>query len=109
MVEGLLQRAGYRVTVCADAAGAIAALRAPTDGFDVVVTDYNMPQGSGLDVVRAARTIRPGLPVVISSGYLSDELRTAAAEAGVAHLLQKENTVDELGDVLREILGARRV
>ena len=109
MVEGLLQRAGYRVTVCADAAGAIAALRAPTNGFDVVVTDYNMPRGSGLDVVRAARTIRPGLPVVISSGYLSDELRAAAAEAGVAHLLQKENTVDELGDVLREILGARRV
>jgi len=106
MVQGLLQRAGYQVTACADAAGAVSALCTPNLSFDIVVTDYNMPRGSGLDVARAARAMRPGLPVVISSGYLSDELRVAAAEAGVRQLLQKENTVDELGDVLRKVLAA---
>jgi DNA-binding NarL/FixJ family response regulator len=45
------------------------------------------------------------LPVVISSGYLSEELRAAAALAGVRQLMQKENTVDELGDVLRSLLA----
>ena len=104
MVQGLLQRAGYRITVCADAAAAIAALRARAADFDVVVTDYNMPRGSGLDVADAARAIRPGLPVVISSGYLSEELRLAAGAAGVRQLLQKENTVEELGEVLRQVL-----
>ena len=104
MVEGLLQRAGYRVTVRANAAGALEALHRQADDIDIVVTDYNMPQGSGLDVAHAARALRPGLPVVISSGYLSEELRTAAAQAGVRQLLQKENTVEELGDVLRSLL-----
>ncbi|MEP6873136.1 MAG: ATP-binding protein [Burkholderiales bacterium] len=105
MVQGLLQRASYRVTVCTDAAGAIAALRAQPAAFDIVVTDYNMPRGSGLDVARAARVIRPGLPVVVSSGYLSEELRAAAIKVGVRVLLQKENTVEELGGVLRDMLG----
>ena len=104
MVRGLLQRAGHRVTTCADASTAVALLRAAPAAFDVVVTDYNMPQGSGLDVARASRALRPELPVVISSGYLSDELRIAAAQAGVRRLLPKENTVEELGAVLRELL-----
>ncbi len=105
MVQGLLQRAGYRITVCADAAGAIAVLRAQPAAFDIVVTDYNMPRGSGLDVARAAQQIRPGLPIVVSSGYLSEELRLAAGQLGVRQLLQKENTVEELGGVLRRVLA----
>jgi len=107
MVQGLLERAGYRVTLCSDATTAVAALRARSADFDIVVTDYNMPHGSGLEVARAAREIRPGLPIVISSGYLSEELRAAAAQAGVCQLLQKENTVEELGDVVRAVLAAQ--
>jgi len=105
MVQGLLQRAGYRVSVRGDAAGAVAALRDQPDEFDIVVTDYNMPRGSGLDVARAANALRPDLPVVISSGYLSEELRLEAARLGVRQLLRKENTAEELGGVLREVLG----
>ena len=104
MVQGLLQSAGYRVSLCRGALAAVALLREDPGGFDIVVTDYNMPGGSGLEVARAVRALRPGLPVVISSGYLTEELRTAAAQAGVRHLLQKENTVEELCGLLREVL-----
>jgi CheY-like chemotaxis protein len=104
MVDGLLHRAGYRVTTCADAMAAVALLHAAAPSFDVVVTDYNMPEGSGLDIADAVRTLRPALPVVISSGYLSEELQLAARQAGVRRLLAKENTVEELGPLLRELL-----
>ncbi|MES2993792.1 MAG: ATP-binding protein [Pseudomonadota bacterium] len=104
MVDGLLRRAGYRVTTCADAMAAVALLHAAAPSFDVVVTDYNMPEGSGLDIADAVRALRPALPVVISSGYLSEELQLAARQAGVRRLLAKENTVEELGPLLRELL-----
>ena len=104
MVQGLLERAGYRVTTCRDAPTAVAAVRSDPARFDVVVTDYNMPFGSGLDVALAVRALRPDLPVVISSGYLPDGLREAAESAGVRYLLRKENTVEELCDVLRRVL-----
>jgi CheY-like chemotaxis protein len=107
MVEGLLQSVGYRATVHGRPAKAVAAVRARPQSFDVVVTDFNMPGMSGLDVVREIATIRPDLPVIISSGYLSDELRAEAALFGVCELMAKENSVAELPLRLHRVLVGR--
>ena len=105
MVERLLQRSGYRVTcVAAAARGARRACR-PTDAFDVVVTDFNMPELSGLDLARELGRIRPGLPVVITSGYVSESLRSEVLRAGVRGLLQKEYTLEQIDAVLQRALG----
>ena len=104
MVERILQRQGYRVTGFLDAKMAIAAVRAQPDGFDLIVTDFNMPEISGLDVASEMGSIRADLPVVISSGYISDELRAGAHRLGVRALLQKQNTSEELGALVYSIL-----
>jgi DNA-binding NtrC family response regulator len=70
----------------------------------VVVIESNMPTCSGLEVANAIATIRPDLPVVISSGHVSDELRIGAARLGVFALMQKEHTLEELGPLLHSIL-----
>ncbi len=105
MVERLLQRAGFRVTTSTDPAAALARWRSDPGAFDAVVTDFNMPEISGLDVARQIALLRPGLPVVISSGYLSDTLRTQAAQAGVRALMQKANTFEELTALLLKLLA----
>jgi len=107
MVEGLLQSVGYRATVHGRPAKAVAAVRARPQAFDAVVTDFNMPGMSGLDVVREIAAIRPDLPVIISSGYLSDELRAEAALFGVSELMAKENSVAELPTRLHRVLGGQ--
>ncbi len=108
MVQGLLLRLGYRATFYLAANEAIEAIANGTDAVDLVVTDFNMPGLSGLDVVRLLAGIRPGLPVVISSGYVSDELRASAAELGVRAVMQKEHTIEELGAVVHAALAAHR-
>ena len=109
MVERILQRAGYRVSTYPSAQEAIAAVREQPDAFDVVVTDFNMPDVSGLDLARELARIRPRLPVVISSGYITQELRDDAHQAGVRGLLEKQNTFQDLsqlvGALLREDAG----
>ncbi|HET7528307.1 MAG TPA: PAS domain S-box protein, partial [Burkholderiaceae bacterium] len=105
MVERLLQRAGYRTTCCQRAPEALAALRALPQAFDVVVTDYNMPGATGLERAQAIAAIRPDLPVIVTSGYMSEELRAGAERAGVRHLLQKERTFEELAPLLRRVLA----
>ena len=64
-----------------------------------------MPEISGLDVARQIARLRPGLPVVINSGYLSDALRAQATQAGVRALMQKENTIEELTALLLKLLA----
>jgi len=62
----------------------------------VFITDYNMPGLSGLDVARAVAQVRPGLPIGISSGLVTDELREAARRMGIQALIEKENSFGEI-------------
>jgi CheY-like chemotaxis protein len=104
VAEGLLRSGGYRVTSYGDARAALRALRVATDDVDLVVTDYNMPELSGLHVARELARVRPRLPVVITSGFIDDELRRRAAEAGVRRLLNKEQTCEQLCAVVGAVL-----
>ena len=105
MVERMLERAGYRVSSYQNPHEAIEAVREHPDDFDFVVTDFNMPEFSGLDVARELARIRPRLPVVISSGYITEELRDEAQLAGVRGLLEKQNTFEELSGLVGRILS----
>jgi len=96
LVERLLQRAGFHVSCHAVAAEALAVLRAAPLACDLVITDYNMPQMSGLDVARAVAALRADLPVILTTGSLTDELIASALEAGVSALVNKERTFEDL-------------
>ncbi len=105
LVTRMLERLGYRVSGYTRAAAALAAVRADPSQFDLVVTDLNMPGMSGLEVARELARLRPDLPVVLASGYITEELRALAPEAGVRQLMYKPNTVDELCAVVQRLVG----
>ena len=96
LMTRLLERRGFRVSGFTDARDALAAVQANPGEFDLAVTDFNMPGMSGLDVANALREIRPDLPVVLASGYITEDLRQKAPAAGVRELIYKPNTVDDL-------------
>jgi PAS domain S-box-containing protein len=104
MVEAMLHRLGYRVYTCNDAQQALELVGSDPAAIDVVVTDFNMPGSSGLEVARALGRIRPGLPVVIASGNITPQLEREAALAGVPALLQKQDLAEELGPLLQRLL-----
>lgn len=104
MTERLLQRAGYRVSCLMCAGDAIQRLAQRPLDIDLVVTDYNMPDGSGLDVARAVQRLRRPPPVVLSSGYLPEAVQAEAAAVGVRALLKKECTFDDLVALVHRLL-----
>jgi len=89
--------------------GGAGLLNRPDGAIDVLVSDFNMPGTSGLELARQVRTLRPGLPVVISSGFLSEELRRGAEALGVTQLLHKQNTHEEIVPAVRRALAERCV
>ncbi len=104
-VEALLTRAGFRVSAFGNPHDALLALHSTLTDVDIVVSDFNMPQLTGLDVASEIARIRPGLPVIVSSGYLSEDLRQGALAAGVARLLNKEETYERLASLIDEVLA----
>ena len=104
LVDSLLQRAGFRVTCLDDAHEALRRAANPGEAIDLVVTDFNMPTLSGLDVARVLQQQQPALPVVISSGFVTEQMRSQAKQAGVRAVLQKEYTLEQLAGVVRQLL-----
>jgi len=104
MVQHLLQRLGYRVSGFADPQAALTAIGEQPGAVDLVVTDHNMPGMSGLQLAAALAAVRADLPIILSSGYVTDDMRAQAKRLGVRDVLHKENTLDELGKLVARVL-----
>ena len=107
LIKRTLERWGYKVSAYIEQREALAVLLAG-EPFDLVVTDFNMPGITGLEVARLIRDARPELPVVVVSGYITDDLRAQAAAAGVRQLISKPHEVEELRDVIQQLLSAEK-
>ena len=103
LVRAKFESLGYRVTGCTNPAEALDAVRADPTGFDIVVTDYNMPGLSGLEVASALAQLRADLPVVVVSGYLSPTAQTAMLAAGIKEIVYKPTLLQQLGDVIARL------
>jgi len=99
----MLERWGYRVSAYFEQREALDAVLSGKLRVDLVVTDFNMPGTSGLEIARAIRDALPDLPVILISGYINDALRTQAAAAGVRKLIAKPQDQEELRDAVQDI------
>ncbi len=105
--EALLQRAGYRVTRVGSGLAAIETVREDPRAHALLITDYNMPGLSGLAVAEQVAAIAPDLPVLITSGYVTEELLEQARALGVRGVLLKEHSLERLAALIREALAAQ--
>lgn len=98
-VGGMLEEGGYRVTLARDGLDALDA--DSRDPADVLVTDLRMPRLDGVALIERMRARRPGLPIVVMTGY-SDVFPDASA--GRMLIIQKpfwaEQIVRAVGAVL---------
>ena len=104
LVKRLLTRKGFQVITFTNPREALLALRTHPQMCDLLVTDFNMPGYSGVDLLRDVRTIRPELPVALASGYVTPEIERDAIAAGALALIHKPNDVDELCSTVQTLL-----
>ena len=104
LMTRMLERLKYEVAGYTDADQAIQAFRVDPYRFDAVVTDFAMPGMTGHELARALRTIRPDIPIVMTSGYIREEDADAALQAGVREVISKPHSVEDLGRVLHNTL-----
>jgi len=109
LVRRLLERRGYRVTAFTSQTQAIDAVRASPDGFQLLLTDFNMPGMSGLEVAKAVLQINPHMPVAVASGYITDELQAEAKAAGVREVVFKTDAVEAFCEVVARLVRSEPV
>ena len=100
--ERLLRRQGYRVLSARTCRAALAVIQA--EPLDLVIADLRLPDGDGLDVVRAARALRAPPLVLVASGLPTRMDRQAALAAGAAAFLAKPFSIDAFIRLVDELL-----
>ncbi len=109
LFKRFFERRGYRVAAYTDSRAALDALRADPAAFDLVLTDYNMPGLSGLEVVREVQMIRSDLPVVVLSGFIDEALHAQAGAAGVRALISKADPVETIYEAVQRLVQTSSV
>ena len=109
LVQRAFTRQGVNVTGFTDPRQALQTLADPGVAIDLLVTDYNMPGFTGLDLLLEARRLRPTLRVALASGYVTPEIDAAARAAGAAGVLFKPSGVDELSAAISQLMSSPKL
>ena len=103
--ERLLRRQGYRVVATGSRSGGLAIIE--RERLALVVSDLRLPDGDGLELVRAARGTPTPTPVIVVTGFVSEASRLAARAAGASGYLAKPFAASAFTSLVTEALGAR--
>jgi CheY-like chemotaxis protein len=103
VMEGL-QDAGYSVLEASDGTAGLQALQSD-QRIDLLLSDIKLPDIDGYQVAEAGRALRPGLKVVLMTGYAPSPL-PLALQSVVYRVLQKPFSLEALPEVVAAALDA---
>lgn len=83
----LLGEEGYHISTASDPLTALNLLR--TRSFDLLITDYRMPEMTGLELIRDARILHPDLVAILITGFAVPDATLEAAEPGPYDMMFK--------------------
>jgi CheY-like chemotaxis protein len=103
--EEMVAKLGYDPVGLSSSAEALELFRAEPERFDAVLSDEAMPGLTGSELTVEIRKIRPNIPVVLMSGYVTPSLSARARDAGVFEVLAKPLASH---DIARSLASALR-
>jgi len=103
-LKSVLEWLGYKVTGRTSSIEALEAFRHNPKGFDLVITDYTMPNMTGKILVKEMISIRQDIPVILCTGF-SEQIDEKKAKAmGVRAFLMKPVVMGQIAKTIREVL-----
>ncbi|MFH1217291.1 MAG: ATP-binding protein [Pseudomonadota bacterium] len=104
MQKKTLEKLGYQVTGLTGSLDALRCFKDDPNGYDLVITDQTMPVMNGMDLAREILAIRPGMPVILCTGFSRLISPESAETAGLRRLLTKPVTGNDLAEIVRKTL-----
>jgi len=103
-IDRVLTNKGYAVITAQNGEEALRKLN--DEKYDLVYTDIRMPGIDGLEVAEQVKARKPWTPVVIITGYGTDEAQARAKAAGVSSFVHKPLSPEMIEDSARDALAA---
>ena len=102
--SAMLRNSGYEVALVENGQQAVDLFRRQEGRFALVLLDLAMPVMGGPQTIRQLKSIRPEVPVLVSTGFTEETAMQRFAGADVAGFIQKPYTLHALVDKIRSVL-----
>ncbi len=104
MAQEMLTTLGYKVDGVVGSFEAFERFKQNPDRFDVVITDQTMPEMTGCDLAKKIWEIRPGLPIILCSGFNDLVNPESAKRMGICQYIMKPYSKQEISIKIRKAL-----
>ena len=100
VVQSMLEASNHQIVTAENGKDALAKFRghneSSKDGFDLLITDCNMPEMDGIELTKSIKSISPQMRVIMITGNNNEGLEKFAQNAGVESLINKPFKREEL-------------
>lgn len=101
LLKAMLEKQNMEVTIALDLKNGYAKFGA--DDFDLVFLDLNLPDGSGFDMLKKIKQLKPKTRIVINSAYDGNLERSKAASLGADYFIGKPFTQQNIKDAIASL------
>jgi PAS domain S-box-containing protein len=100
----MLERLGYEVTVQTSSTTALTLFGNNPERFDAVITDQMMPDLTGMELAGQILRIRPGIPIILCTGFSTQVHEELARSVGIKEFATKPLSIKVIATLLRKVL-----
>jgi PAS domain S-box-containing protein len=104
LTEDILSRLGYKVITEVSSLVALRVFRAKPDLFDLVITDMNMPNMTGIELAQDMLKVRPDIPIILCTGFSESVTPEKIKSLGIRELIMKPIVMRQLAETIRQVL-----
>lgn len=105
----MLASLGYKVTFFTDSIKTLEEFQKDPGRYDLVITDMTMPNMTGVELAGQIMTTRPGMPVIICTGFSEMIDEEKAAALGIRALIMKPVIRADLAKAVRQALDLSKM
>jgi len=104
IMQPMIERLGYEVSVRTSSIEGLEAFRANPNRFDLVITDFTMPNMTGMELAKALFKLRSDIPVILCTGYSEHINEDKAKRSGIRAFVVKPVVLSEIASTIRKVL-----
>lgn len=108
MGERMLEKLGYKVEVSTQSPEAFEAFYKDPDQFDIVISDYIMPDMTGLQLAKKIKEIRADIPIIMCTGFSESINKTNFKALGIDGFFLKPIVIMQLARLVRKLLDEKK-
>ncbi len=103
-LQTILANIGYKVTAYTNSLEALKAIENNPNEIDIIISDYSMPQMSGLEIAEKLNAAGIKIPILLMSGFIRKDIEDVAKRIGIAELIAKPINSYQITDAIGRIM-----